>query len=294
MHAFPAHIRALLAAILLVSCSVGEAAAQHAARTFPSIEPAAFVAAGDSAYTSEADAAEQAGAALGAARFLQWPARDAGALARGVVSRKALYVAGAGVGLYLLSRYDEPVTYNAREMERRDWAFAASAYFSKDYLRPIALGLFGASLLTDNARFQDAAFTSLQAMLYSSLITGSLKGLVGRHRPHENDGAFVFEPLSGHTSFPSGHSTLAFAAVTPWLMYYPGLVTPGLLVVAGATAISRLVVNRHWMTDVIAGSAIGFGTGYWLSMRHQQAQRRVQVTPQLSTNAMGFTLTMHL
>ncbi len=57
-------------------------------------------------------------------------------------------------------------------------------------------------------------------------------------------------------SFPSGHSITAFAVAVPLGLFYPYLQTT-LLAVACLIAISRIVLGMHFLSDVIAGSAIG-------------------------------------
>lgn len=76
---------------------------------------------------------------------------------------------------------------------------------------------------------------------------------------------------SARNSFPSGHTATSFMAAamlheeygwrSPWFSF-------GGYAIASATGISRIINNRHWATDVIAGAAIGIASvklGYFLA-----------------------------
>lgn len=79
-------------------------------------------------------------------------------------------------------------------------------------------------------------------------------------------------PNSGsHNSFPSGHTATAFMAATMLHKEY-GMRSPWYSVagytIATATAYSRLLNNRHWISDVLAGAGIGILStelGYWIT-----------------------------
>ncbi|HUS08778.1 MAG TPA: phosphatase PAP2 family protein [Bryobacteraceae bacterium] len=62
-------------------------------------------------------------------------------------------------------------------------------------------------------------------------------------------------------SFPSGHSITAFAVAVSFAIYYPDLL-PGLLFCAVSVAISRILLGMHFLSDVIAGCAIGATLAY--------------------------------
>ena len=84
----------------------------------------------------------------------------------------------------------------------------------------------------------------------TTVIVHSLKIGVGKERP---DG-------SAHNSFPSGHTTTAFTGAAT--LYYefkdshPFYAYSGFLF-STATGSLRVMNNRHWMGDVIAGAGIG-------------------------------------
>ena len=61
-------------------------------------------------------------------------------------------------------------------------------------------------------------------------------------------------------SFPSGHSITAFAIAISIGLFYPQL-QGCLLAIAFLIAGSRIILGMHFLSDVLAGSAIGAGLG---------------------------------
>jgi undecaprenyl-diphosphatase len=61
-------------------------------------------------------------------------------------------------------------------------------------------------------------------------------------------------------SFPSGHSITAFAVAVPLGLFYPELQVY-LLAAAFLIAASRIILGMHFLSDVLAGSAIGVALG---------------------------------
>ena len=101
---------------------------------------------------------------------------------------------------------------------------------------------------------------AFSAVIMAGTVNG-LKYSVGRLRP---DG-------SRRNSFPSGHTATAFMTATMLHKEY-GWRSPwfsiGGYTVAAVTGISRILNNRHWLSDVIAGGAIGIGSvhlGYFIT-----------------------------
>lgn len=95
-----------------------------------------------------------------------------------------------------------------------------------------------------------------------ALTVNSLKYSINRTRP---DG-------SANNSFPSGHTATAFMAATIMHKEYGLTRSPlysiGGYTVATATAFSRQLNNRHWLSDVLAGAGIGILStelGYFLA-----------------------------
>lgn len=76
---------------------------------------------------------------------------------------------------------------------------------------------------------------------------------------------------STYNSFPSGHTATAFMTATMLHKEYEGRsswFSIGGYTLAAITGVSRVLNNRHWLTDVIAGAAIGIGSvhlGYFIT-----------------------------
>jgi undecaprenyl-diphosphatase len=90
----------------------------------------------------------------------------------------------------------------------------------------------------------------------------SLKRVSGRKRPCEIEPhcwAKLLPP--DRFSFPSGHTITAFAVAVAFGLFYPAL-RPALLFCAISIALSRIVLGMHFMSDVLAGAAIGFGLAF--------------------------------
>lgn len=226
-------------------------------------------------------------------RFLDWSYQDGAALLKGLPAHAPNAALGGTALLVPMATFDAPVLKGIQHGNRgfaQDFLDVANPIGGPKAV-PAAAGIFAASLLTDDTRLQDAAFTSLQSILYAGTASYALKYTFGRLRPETGAGVRDFDMFSGNTSFPSGHTATAFALVTPWVMYYPGPVTYGLMALPVGTAVARIAKDRHWPTDVLAGATLGFMTARYLSKRHLREQQgeppRVEVTPTVAPDAIG-------
>lgn len=237
--------------------------------------------------------AAQPSAPPGLARFGHWALSDVGAVGATLTPTRLGIAAGFVSLLPLISFQDEALGRNAPRL-RGDLGsplLGIANELGHPRMQWAAGGLFLATLATRDTRLQDAAFTSFEATVYATLLTNVTKGAFGRVRPYRDRGPFAFEPFSDHKSFPSGHTALAFALVTPWVVYYPSPWTYGLFAVSAGTALARLSMERHWGTDVLVGAALGTLTGYWLAKRHLRQTTPLRVTPMLGPEGGALTLT---
>ena len=79
------------------------------------------------------------------------------------------------------------------------------------------------------------------------------------------DGGFFVAPFSvadDRVSFPSGHSTLAFAFSTVMAHQVNNIFWKvGWFSAAGLVSYARMYHDQHWFSDVLIGGAIGYFTG---------------------------------
>lgn len=105
-------------------------------------------------------------------------------------------------------------------------------------------------------RFQ-AIGAAAVAALVGIVLFRAIKSMSERKRPCEIEPhcwSAVLPP--DKYSFPSGHTITAFAIAISVGLFYPQLQAP-LLAVALLIASSRVILGMHFLSDVIAGSAIG-------------------------------------
>ena len=150
-------------------------------------------------------------------------------------------------------------------------------------------GLFAVGRLSGRTRVADIGLHATEAVLVSGAATGGLKLLVGRPRPlvGSDDGSrnlreesWELRPgrgVGGYSSFPSGHTTVAFAtasAITSELRLTNarGARVVGAVLFGGATAVglSRMYDNEHWASDVAMAAVVGTLAGRRV-VEHQHA-----------------------
>ncbi|HMO63158.1 MAG TPA: phosphatase PAP2 family protein [Ferruginibacter sp.] len=107
-----------------------------------------------------------------------------------------------------------------------------------------ALGLPAAN------NWQQQCWLLFKAELMMVLLVDPVKRITGRQRPNG----------ASNRSFPSGHTAQAFLAAhffhKEFGKNYPWL-SAGMYAVATTTGALRVLKNRHWLSDVMAGAGIG-------------------------------------
>ena len=112
-------------------------------------------------------------------------------------------------------------------------------------------------------RLRDAAEVA-SAELFNLGVTMGAKSLVQRPRPWvAYEGDLVCLQHVSSTSFPSGHTSTAFATATSLTLVYPQwyVAVPAYLW-AGAVGYSRMYVGAHFPTDVLAGALLGTASAF--------------------------------
>jgi len=162
-------------------------------------------------------------------------------------------------------------------------------------------GLYLGGRLARDSRLSGTSLTAAKAFVVSSLCSQAAKQLAHRHRPFQDeipDHANWEGPFADfhYTSFPSGHSTAAFSLATVFAMEYSKTVWVPVLAytLASGTAISRLYNNKHWASDIVIGSALGFVTGRFMWKQSRKDDSRLVILPLAGTNSASVTFILRL
>ncbi len=173
-------------------------------------------------------------------------------------TRENLLIVGAGLGTaWAVSSYDEKIPtsrFNSELFEESttDAVFEAGNVAGGAVLQVGgALAAFGLGKLIDHPEIEALGRDLVRAQILTQSLTQVIKLSVGRTRP---DG-------SNNHSFPSGHSAGTFATATVLQRRYGWKVGVPAYGLAAYVAASRLSENKHYLSDVILGAAIGIMGG---------------------------------
>lgn len=146
---------------------------------------------------------------------------------------------------------------------------------------PFALvGAAGAAFALGDDRMQNTGLISMQSVAAATGLTLIGKYAIGRARPDEDRGPWTSvgnDRKRSDASFPSGHSAIAFAAVTPFAKEYDA---PWLYSVAALGAAGRVAGRKHWVSDTVAGGILGYAMGTWLwNAQRDQSKSGLSINP---------------
>ena len=127
-------------------------------------------------------------------------------------------------------------------------------------------GIAGAVRLGGEDRLGKTFWQAIDSSALGAVTSEAMKHIFTRSRPDQSSDPNLWFQGSNHYSFPSGEVTAGAAIVTPFVLEYgrdyPAVYALELL--PAYQAIARVKVRAHWQTDVLAGFALGTGTG-WLA-----------------------------
>jgi len=181
---------------------------------------------------------------------------------------------GAGVGLMTLADRD---VRNAAGNHRHDRLGDVADGISQLGNAPVLLGLnllgiFAGDLARQydgDPRHRDAALAATEAQVLALAFSEGLGYLTARSTPRESRDPFTF--TWGRSSFPSSHTSQAFAVAAVLEDRYGWGVGVVAYTLAGAVGASRIIQERHWASDVVGGAALGWIIGHTLSRRRAHA-----------------------
>lgn len=199
-------------------------------------------------------------------------------------ARQWMYAGGALLAVGAAHSFDDNVRTHFA-IGDRSVLNGKDQHSTRDALPAAALvaGTFAYALWIDDEAGRVESYSMLEAAGLSAVTTTVLKYAAGRERPNETTDMNSWR--NSGSSFPSLHASAAFAIGTVfaesggdeyrWLRRVVGY---GL---AGATAYTRVHDNVHWLSDTVAGAAIGIATAHFV-LNRREARRNagsVSVAP---------------
>ncbi len=142
-------------------------------------------------------------------------------------------------------------------------------------------GIYGYGLFAGNDKVRNVAVQLGESVIYAGVFNLVAKSLFGRSRPYTERGHTDFHPLSvsdDKVSFPSGHTTVAFAFSTVMAHAVDNIFwKTGWYGFAGMVAASRIYHDKHWVSDVLFGGAIGYFVGRFV-VNHQSNNKNEKMS----------------
>ena len=147
------------------------------------------------------------------------------------------------------------------------WKATSNSVYVVSVGAPVGIWVTGA--LSKDRETKIKAYELLGSVAIAGVITQGLKITIDRPRPYEKYDGVYPDKIEEGQSFPSGHTTLAFATVTSLTLQYKKwyIAVPAYAWAAGV-GYSRMYLGQHYPSDVIAGAVVGTGSAFlshWLS-----------------------------
>lgn len=152
---------------------------------------------------------------------------------------------------------------------------------------PIAAGVLGLTyvggMVFKDPLARKTSMLSFKAATISVGIAMLTKVTIQRARPNTSpNDPFVFykpEIYGNDYAFVSGHTIFAFSIATVYATEYSHKkwVAPLAYTIASLASLSRVYDNKHWLSDVVAGAALGYGIGKLVSKRNNWGLKRVKI-----------------
>lgn len=209
---------------------------------------------------------------------------------RGIWTSTALLGATAALGFF----GDLPIQHGAVRLRKQNPWIGNTAHFISNWSGVYEAGYFifflGGGALAKNQKFRTTTGLAMQAYITSTVWSTLFKYVSGRLRPNPADltsetfqssprfhGPGYAFPYGGNSAFPSGHTTLAFAAARVYAMEYKHTVwAPVSYGLATVISASRVFDNKHWASDIFAGFVLGYACGTQVVNNYHRYARLVR------------------
>jgi membrane-associated phospholipid phosphatase len=183
----------------------------------------------------------------------------------------AKWMVPSGIGAMALFTTDRITGDEIARSQRQVKASRIVSYAGSVYgLGAVATTFYLLGRKKSDDRARETGILSAEALADSLIVSGALKEITQRARPME--GVERSEFFDGGNSFPSGHSVQAWAVAAVIANEYHDrkLVKLAAYGVASAVSVARFTEHKHYISDVIVGSAAGYAIGRYVYKAHHR------------------------
>ena len=149
----------------------------------------------------------------------------------------------------------------------RNKALDPSFKFVTNSVSPMSIGtpmaVLGLGLIQKDSSLTSKGIIMVEALCVNAFTTTALKLVFKRDRPFVTYPYLDKQADAGSYSFPSGHTSSAFALATSLSLAFPKwyVIAPA-YVYASAAGYSRMHLGVHYPSDVLAGALVGTGSAF--------------------------------
>jgi len=189
---------------------------------------------------------------------------------RHLPSRHSLAVIAGGGALALAAHpFDKDVNAHLQGSSFAKTFFAPGKFIGQGAtLVGASFAVYGIGRATDNRGLSHLGMDLLRSTLEDAAIVYAIKLSARRDRP-----------TGECCSFPSGHASVTFAAASVLWRHLGWKAAVPTYTVASYVALSRLHDNRHYLSDVVFGSAVGVVVGHTVTMHTLHGHEDWAITP---------------
>lgn len=185
--------------------------------------------------------------------------------------RDARYLVPLGAGTAALIATDQRTGDEMAESTRQLNTSRIISYAGSTYgVGAVAATFYLAGRATHNDRARETGILGAEALIDSGIVVTVVKEISQRTRP--SGGRSRSDFFDGGSSFPSGHSIEAWSLATIIANEYHDHTAVQIAAygIASAVSISRFTGRNHYLSDVLVGSALGYGIGRYVYHAHHR------------------------